>query len=108
MFIFSFIFILALSFFSPDSLVTMIVGGVATLGLTHWVKNQSGAMGFGAMLVALFVSVVVAVAAVVISMLLSGEGFSWDKAATSAVQVFTFATIAYKALMADNNGVTPN
>lgn len=101
MFIFSFLFSLSLSFFSPESLVTMLVGGAATFGITHWIKNQSGAMGFGAMLLALFISVIVAVAAVVVSMLLSGDGFSWDKAATSAFQVFAIATIAYKALMAD-------
>ena len=101
MFSFIFLFQIALSFFSPESLVTMIGGGIATLGLTAWIKNQTGAMGFGAMIIAVLISIVIAVVAVVLSMILSGEGFSWDKAATSAAQVFAIATIAYKGLMAD-------
>jgi hypothetical protein len=101
---FSFIFIaflLSLNFFSAESLVTMLVGGLVSFGLTNWIKNQTGAIGFGAMLLALFISVLVAVVAVGCSMFLSGDGFSWDKAAASAIQVFGVATIAYKALMAD-------
>lgn len=96
-----FAFFLSLSFFSAENFVTMIVGTVVTLGLTQWIKNQTGAMSFAAMVVALAVSIGVAIGAVVLSMFLSGDGFSWDKAAASALQVFALATIAYKALMAD-------
>lgn len=99
---FSFMFfLLALDFFSADSLVTMFVGGLVSFGLTNLIKNQTGAMGFGAMILALLVSVVIAVLAVLVSTFLTSGGFSWDKAAMSAVQVFALATIAYKTLMAD-------
>ncbi len=98
----SFILLLqiALNFFSPENFVTMIVGGLVSLGATHWIKKQTGAMGAGAMLIALFVSIAVAVVAVLISLTLTG-GFSWDQLGASAIQIFAVATIAYKTLMAD-------
>ena len=95
-------FSLSFNFFSPESLVTTLVGGIAAFGLTRWFKKQTGAMGIGAMILAIFVSVLVAVVAVMISTLLSGNGFSADKVAASATQVFAAATIAYKTLMADS------
>lgn len=99
---FSFIFFLiALNFFSAENLVPTIVGGIAAFGLTAWFKKQTGAMGFGAMCLALLISGIVAIAAVVASMFLSGDGFTWDRAAGSALQVFALATIAYKTLTAD-------
>lgn len=96
------IFLIFGGFFTPESLVTTLVGGIAAFGLTSWIKNQSGAMGVGAMVLALAVSVVVAIVAVLVSTLLSGKGFSFDTAATSATQIFAVATIAYKVLMADS------
>lgn len=98
----SFILLLqiALNFFSPENFVTMIVGGLVSLGATHWIKNQTGAMGAGAMIIALVVSVAVAFFAVLISLTLTGS-FSWDQLGASAVQIFAVATIAFKLMMAD-------
>lgn len=100
---FIFVFLLTLNFFSAENLAIMVVGTIASLGFTQWIKNQTGAMGLGAMVLALLVSIIVAIAAVVVSMFLSGDGFSWDRAAASALQVFALATIAYKTLMADKH-----
>ena len=102
-FILFFLSLNSLNFFSAENLVTMLVGGIVSFGLTNWIKNQTGAMGFGAMCLALLVSVAVAIAAVIISLFLSGDGFSWEKATASAVQVFAVATVAYKAMMADKH-----
>jgi hypothetical protein len=100
MFLFSIIFLLAgFNLFSAENLVTVLVGFIATTGLTQWIKKQSGLQGVGAMLLAIGLSVFVALAAIVVSMFLNDGGFSFEKIAGSAVQIFALATIAYKLQM---------
>lgn len=103
---FCFAVLFLLSFFSPENLVTTGIGWAVTLGLTHFVKTATGLQGVGALILAIVVSFVVAIAAVVISGLLGGSGFSWDSIATSGSQIFALATIAYKLLMADSQPST--
>ena len=95
------LFLMFAGFFSPENLATTIVGGLAAYGLTAWFKRQTGAMGVGAMFLALLVSVAVAVIAVTVSTTMSGGDISLNALATQATQIFAVATIAYKILMAD-------
>jgi hypothetical protein len=95
MFTFIFAIIFLASFFAPETLVTTIIGGVIALVGTQWIKNATGLFGVGATVLAFFVSLVVAVAALSISMLLSGE-FSWSAVAANSAQIFTLATLAYR------------
>lgn len=102
----AFSFVLLLSFFSPESLVTTIVGFLVSIGLTHVFKNVIGLQGAGAAVLAFVISFVVAIGAVVISGLLGGSGFSWDTIASSGTQIFALATIAYKLFMANSNAAS--
>lgn len=91
--------ILAASLFSAENLVTTIVGFIATMGITQWLKNQTGAAGLGAVFLAMGISIVVAVAAVAVSALFAG-GISWETIPQAALQIFALATFAYRLIMA--------
>lgn len=93
--------VLALSFFTPESLVTTIVGFAVSTGLTQWFKDKVGAMGFAALVVAIAVSFVVAFVAVLISSFLGGGGVSWDTIPQYGMQIFMLSQLAYKGLLAD-------
>jgi hypothetical protein len=99
--VFAVLFFLAFSLFTPESIIPVIVGGAASLGLTQFLKNQTGAMGVLAMLLAVLVSFVVAIVAFVITSLMSGTPFSWEMIPAAAAQIFALATIAFKLLAAD-------
>jgi len=99
-FLFTFTFLL-LSFFSPENLISTLVGLVVSVGVTQWLKNQTGAYGTGAAVLAFIVAFVVAVVAVVASTLFSGGDISWETVPQAGLQIFALATMAYKLLMAD-------
>lgn len=89
------------AFFSPESLVSTIVGGAVTLGATHFLKNITGLQGGAAAILAFVVSLVIAAAAYVVSTMLAGDSISWQMIPQAGTQIFALATIAYKLLMAD-------
>ena len=88
-------------FFSAENLITVIVGGAASLGVTQWLKSQSGAYGVAAMVLAVVVAFVVGFIALFVSSLISGNPVNWASIPTQALQLFGLATMAYKLLIAD-------
>lgn len=90
--------ILAVSIFSAENLVPVIIGGLTTLGVTQVLKNQTGLYRFGAAILAFVISVLVAVAAFIVSTFLSGGEITFQTIAAGATQIFTLATLAYHAL----------
>ena len=95
--------ILALSFFSAESLVTMIVGFIVSAGVTQWLKNQTGVYGTGAAVMAFAIAFVVAALAVVISTLFSGGTISWETIPQAGLQIFALATMAYRLFMSNES-----
>lgn len=93
--------VLALSFFSPENIVSTIVGVVVTTGLTQIFKNATGAYGLGAFAIAVILSVVIGGVAVVASAFLTGSGVTWETVPQAGLQIFALATMAYKLLLAD-------
>lgn len=99
-----FLMFLQISIFSPENLITTLVGALATFGLTHWIKSQTGLQGVGALIVAIIVSFIVAAASFLIStLLINGNHFSWELLPHAATQIFALATIAYKVIMSDGD-----
>ncbi len=98
---FAAVFIFA-AFLSAESLVSTIVGGLVSLGITHVFKKSAGLQGAGAAILAFAVSVVVAAAAYVITAMLNGGDVTLQTIPQNAAQIFTLATLAYKLAMADN------
>lgn len=90
--------VFALSFFSPESLVTTIAGFIVSMGLTQWLKNQTGAVGVGAVLLAFVISFAVAIVSVVASTFLSGNSISWETIPQAALQIFALATVCYRLI----------
>lgn len=86
------------AFLSAENLVSTIVGGFVAVGVTQFFKNSVGLQGAGAAILALVVSVLVAVVAFAISLVLNGE-FSWGAIPAGAAQIFTLATLAYRLLL---------
>ncbi len=92
----------SLNFFSPESLVTMVFGGLTALGATQWLKRGISVQGAAATLAALAISLVVAVGAFVVSQAVnSGGGFSWATVPQNAAQIFALATVAYNLFLKD-------
>lgn len=83
--------------FSPENIVSVIIGALVSVGLTQWFKNKTGLVGAGATFVALIVSLIVATIAVVVSSLMSGT-FSWENVGSSVGTIFTLATLAYRLI----------
>ena len=82
---------------TAESIVSVIAGFLATLGITQFIKSWSGLYGFGATILALIVSFAVGLAAVLVQMAISGD-FSPEKLGVYALSIFTTATIAYRAI----------
>lgn len=87
-----------IAFLSAENLVSTIVGGFVALGVTQFFKNTTGLQGAGATVLAFVVSVLVAVIAFAVSLLVSGE-FSWGAIPGGAAQIFTLATLAYRLII---------
>lgn len=94
--------IFAVAFFSAESLVSTIVGGLAAVGLTQWFKKGTGANAAGATAIAFALSLGVAVIALVLSTLLGGKEVSWDIIPQSAMQIFALATLTYNLIIKPN------
>lgn len=89
-----------MNFFGAENLITIIVGFIVSTGITQWIKKQTGATAFGAMLLAFAIAFGVAITAVVVNGFVTGQ-FSWEYLVGQALQIFALSTIAYKALLAD-------
>lgn len=94
--LFLFLFFAA-SIVSAENIVTVIVGGLSTFGVTHFIKTWTGLRGFGATILAVIVAVAVAIVAVAVQMAYSGD-FSQEAIAGYAVTIFSLATLAYNAM----------
>lgn len=84
-------------FITAESIISVIVGFLATMGITQFIKSWGGLYGFGATILALVISFAVGLAAVLIQMVISGD-FSPEKLGVYALSIFTTATIAYRAI----------
>ena len=87
--------ILAAGVFSAESLVVTIAGFLITVLGTNGLKNVLDATGPGSVLLAVIVSVVVAVAGIFAASFLGGDGFSLDAIVKQSGQIFVLATFAY-------------
>lgn len=94
--------VMAAAFFSAENLVTVIVGALASMGISQWIKNGVGAYGPAMLLIAVAVSLVVGFVAIIISALLNGAPINWDDLPLYGTQLFALATIGYKLFLADN------
>jgi hypothetical protein len=65
--------VLAAAFFSAENIVTVIIGGLASMGISQWLKNSTGAYGPAMLILAVIVSVIVGFAALVVSSFWSGH-----------------------------------
>lgn len=83
---------------SAENIVSLVVGLLTTLGVTQFLKNWTGLAGFGATLLALGISFVIGLIAVLIQMALSGD-FSSEKLGVYALSIFTTSTLAYQAIV---------
>lgn len=83
---------------SAENIVSLVVGLLTTLGVTQFLKNWTGLAGFGATLLALGISFVIGLIAVLIQMALSGD-FSPEKLGVYALSIFTTSTLAYQAIV---------
>lgn len=99
--LFALSFVLAASFFTPENLVTTLVGFIAATGVIQWIKLQTGLAGVGALFLAIVISVLIAAAAVLVSSFFSGT-IGWDTLPQAALQIFALATIAYKLIVGIN------
>lgn len=90
---------ISFSFFTPESIVTMLAGALVTIGVTQWIKRQTGVLGVAAAFLAFALSFVAAALAVVISLLLTGGPISWDTIPQAGLQIFGLATMAYKVFL---------
>jgi len=93
--------IFAIAFFSPENLITTIVGFLVSMGLTQWLKNRTDLYGTAAALLAFVVSFVVAIVAVVAATFFSGGEITWTTIPQAGLQIFALATMAYKLMLAD-------
>lgn len=95
---------LLISAISAESLVTTIVGGLISLGVTQWIKNDGALQGPAVTLMAFFVAVVVGFIAFVVSAALSSEANpSWSLIAQNSAQIFALSTLAYNLFLKDRS-----
>jgi len=87
------------SFFSAENIASVIIGLLTTLGATQFIKTWKGLYGFGAIILALLLSFVTGLVAVLLQMTFSGE-FSPEKLGVYALSIFTTATVAYRGIKA--------
>jgi hypothetical protein len=93
--------ILAAAFFSAENLVSIIIGGIVSIGLSQWLKNATNAYGPVMLVVSVIISIIVAVVAMAVSSYLGGTSISWGDLGQLGPQVFALATIGYKLFIAD-------
>jgi hypothetical protein len=99
--ILSIIFLVA--FFSAENIVTVLIGGVISMGLSQLVKNGTGAYGAAMLVLAIAVSLVVAFVALAVSAMFNGTPIDWSALPHYGTQLFALATIGYKLLLADDS-----
>lgn len=90
--------VLLTTLFTPESLVSSIVGALASYGMTQVLKKKVKLQGGGAALLAFGTSLFVAVIAYVGSIVLNGGELTWQMIPQNATQIFTLATLAYKLM----------
>jgi hypothetical protein len=91
-----FFFLFVFSFASPEAIVETLVGFLVSWGLTNYLKNQTGLAGLGATILAVIVCFVVAVVAVAVSTLFSGQEITLEAILNRMPMIFTLATLAYR------------
>lgn len=91
------VFLIGLGFFTAENIASVIVGFLATLGVTQFIKSWNGLRGFGATVLALVVSFAVGLVSVLLQMAFSGE-FSPEKLGVYALSIFTTATVVYRLI----------
>ena len=95
--------VLGAAFFSAENLVTVIVGGLVSMGLTQWLKDKTDAYGPLALIVAVVVSLLVALVAIIGSSILGGTSIEWNALPQYGAQLFALATVVYKLFLADDS-----
>jgi type IV secretory pathway TraG/TraD family ATPase VirD4 len=95
--------VLAAAFFSAENIVTVIIGGLASMGISQWLKNSTGAYGPAMLILAVIVSVIVGFAALVVSSFWSGQSIDWSNLPHYGTQLFALATIGYNLFLKDND-----
>ncbi len=93
--------VLVFGLLSAESIVPMIVGFLSTVGLTQWLKGRTGAVGIGAMAMAIAVSFLIGAVALIVASLLGNAPVEWSTLPEAALQLFALATIAYKLLTSE-------
>lgn len=93
--------ILAAAFFSAENIVTVLVGAIVTCGLSQWVKNNTGAYGPAMVILAVIISIGVALVATIGSAFVNGATVNWNDLPQYGAQLFALATVAYKLFIAD-------
>jgi hypothetical protein len=90
--------ILLTTIFTPESLVSSIIGAGASYGLTQFLKKKTRLQGAGAALLAFGTALLVATIAYVGSVYLNGGELSLQMIPQNAAQIFTLATLSYKLM----------
>lgn len=93
----------AAAFFSAENLVSIIVGGLVSMGLAQWVKNGLGAYGPAALIIAVIIAAVVSIAALFVASLFTGTTIDWTDLPKLGAQLFALATIGYNLFVKDQN-----
>lgn len=93
---------LAASFLSAEGIITMIIGGLVSMGISQWVKKATQAYGPAMLIISVIISVLVAVIGIVAASFLTGSELHWQDLSQLGPQVFALATIAYKLFLADS------
>lgn len=99
-FIILFTLVLASSLMSAESLVPVLIGWVGTMGLTQWLKNQTGLAGIGAMLLSFAISLIIGLIAFLGAAFLSGEAIEWQYLPGHGLQIFALASLTYRTFIA--------
>ncbi len=92
--------ILALALLTPENAVVTIAGAIVAYFGTNWIKSATGIYRVGALLLAVAVSFVTAVVAIIASSYLGGSEISLQNIGHAMPQIFLLATVAYKIVSA--------
>jgi hypothetical protein len=88
---------------SAENVVVTITGFIVSALGTQIFKNTIGLQGAWSVLLAVVVSVVVAVIGIFVASFLGGDGFSWDALVKQSGQIFVLATLAYHVIQDSSN-----
>jgi hypothetical protein len=91
----------AAAFLSAESLVSVIIGGIVSIGLSQWLKNATQAYGPAMLVVSIMISIVVAVVATLVSAMFTGSEVHWSDLSQTGPQIFALAQVGYKLFLAD-------